>query len=51
MSTTITAASERSVARSIKQQKAVGEVTDAMDDTTIFLKLMKKAEEAAQAAT
>ncbi|SFV13845.1 hypothetical protein [Pseudoduganella namucuonensis] len=47
---TITAASDRSTQRSIKQQKAIGEVTDAMDDTAIFLKLMKKAEEAAQAA-
>jgi hypothetical protein len=50
MPTTITAASDRSVERSINEQKAVGDVTDAMDDTTIFLKLMKKAEEAAQAA-
>jgi hypothetical protein len=50
MSTTIAAASDRSVQRSIQTQKAVGEVTDAMDDTTIFFKLMKKAEEAAQAA-
>lgn len=51
MPTTIASTSDRAVERAITAQKGVDEVLDSMDDTTLFLKLMKKAEEAAQAAT
>jgi hypothetical protein len=47
----ITDASNRSLARSLQTQKAISESQDAMDDSNIFFKLMKKAEDAAQAAT
>jgi hypothetical protein len=50
MSTTIGAVSDRATKRAIEAQKGVDEAVDGIDTMSIFFKLVKKAEEAAQSA-